>query len=147
MRTIRGNAISDTEPTHTRPDLNDLTDIAVAERERLIQLAAHRVERSPQTVRPDALENHTDPLRLESGLLQQICPSELHERPFGPGGHDRHSRLDQQCARLHLRERQLHDARRSVRQALCYLLHYQTSVTRQQRDVRSRDTHDREPRK
>lgn len=71
-------------------------DIAVAERKRLIQLAADRVQRREEPVRADLIQHHLHLFRLLARLVEKARTSEVDQHSFRTGGDERLGSGDEQ---------------------------------------------------
>ena len=75
MAGIGDYAIADLEPGALGADRNDGADVAVAERQRRIELALDRLERGTETVRAHLLQRHPNFVGLLPRLVQQRSPA------------------------------------------------------------------------
>ena len=120
---VRDHALADREALDPGAHLEHPADVAVAERQRLVELALHGLERGGHAVRAHLLEHLADLVRLLAHLLEQRAAAEVHQHPLGAGGDQRDGGADQQGARAGGRAGHLRDRGRAVAEALEDLLH------------------------
>lgn len=98
MRAIRHDALPDGEAANVGADLRDPADVAIAERDHLVELAAYGLQSRQNAVGAHLVEHLTDLLGLLPGLVDPPRAPEFNEHAFGSRRDERTSRLHQQTA-------------------------------------------------
>jgi hypothetical protein len=100
----------------------DHTGVAIAQRQRLTELVAHRGDRRADTVRARLVEDLPDLLRL---LARSAAgwPAEVDQHPLGPRGDDRRLGTDEHRPRTDLRGRDVDERRLTGVEVLKELSH------------------------
>jgi len=98
-------------------------NIAIPQRQRLLQLAAHRLHRRHQTIGPHLLSHLLDLVRLLAGLLERIGLAKVHQHALGPGRDQRACSADQQRAAADTRTGDFGQLGAAVFQILVDLFH------------------------
>jgi hypothetical protein len=83
------------KPGDLGADLQHDTDVAIAKRQRLIQLAADGVKSREHPVGSRLVDYLRKLFGLLARLLQQAAAAEFHQHAFGAGGNQRAPRADQ----------------------------------------------------
>src|SRR2546421_5763215 len=86
MFAVAHDPITDREALHAETQLGYTTNIAIPQRQRLVQLAPHRLHRSHQPIRAHLVQHQAHLVRLLAGLVHPVRLAELHEHPLGAGG-------------------------------------------------------------
>lgn len=123
VRAVRHDPVADLEALHARPHGVHRSDVAVAQRNRLVQLRADRAERGGQAIGGNLVEHHLDLFRLLPRLGQQRGAAEVHQHAFGAGGDQRGPRRGNDRARTGRHARGLHDIGRARAEILQNLSH------------------------
>ena len=74
------------KPSTPAPDLEHDADVAVAQRQRLVELAAHRLERGHQAVGAHLVEHLPDLVGLLARLVEQVGLAEVDQHALLSGG-------------------------------------------------------------
>ena len=96
MLAVRRHPVAGDEAGHAGPDLDHRAGVAVAERQRLVELGAHRVQRRPDAVGPGLVEDLADLVGLLARLVDQAALAERDQHALGacrdqrPLGADQH---------------------------------------------------------
>ena len=83
------------KPSTPAPTSITTPDVAVAERQRLIELVAHGFERRHQAVRADLVEHHAHLVRLLARLVDQAGLAEIDQHALGAGRDQRAGGADE----------------------------------------------------
>ena len=83
MLAVGCDTVADRETGDAGADLDHPARIAVAERQRLIELVAHGLDGRQQAVRPHLVEHHAHLVRLLPRLVDQAALAEIHEHALG----------------------------------------------------------------
>ena len=98
MLSVRDDAIADLETADATADSDDPTDVRITERQRLVELRAHPLDRRFQPVGTHLVQHVADLVRLLARLVDPVRPPEVHGHALGAGRHQRAPGLDQQMA-------------------------------------------------
>ena len=134
---VRHDALPYREAGDVLAHVHDDADIAVPERQRLVQLAEDGLEGGNEAVGPDLVPHLPDPVRLGTRFPQQRRLPEADEHAFGTGRHERRRGADQKMAALDPRARNLGHFRSPRPEVLQDLLHGCSTGAGARRRIRS----------
>lgn len=103
MITITDDFVAGLQVRHTGSYLQHDTRIAVSQRQRLIELTEHGLQRWHEAVGLDLIEDLFDLVRLLPGLLDQVRLAELDQHLLRTRGDQRSLRPDQYLTPSYLR--------------------------------------------
>ena len=86
MLAIAHNPVAYREAFHAETQLHDTPHVAVSGRQRLVQLALHRLHRSHKPIRAHFVQHHAHLVRLLASLVQPVRLAELHQHALGARG-------------------------------------------------------------
>src|SRR5262245_47230527 len=122
MGTVRGDPVTYGETFHTAC-LQYHASVAVAQRERLLQFMAHRLQGGDETVGAHLVQHLTHSLWLGAGFLQEVGSAELHQHSFSTSRDQRGTGANQQLTRGNMGRGYVHDFCGASFKVLEYLLH------------------------
>ena len=97
MRAIGHHAVANPETGGIgAPVLANHTHMAIAQRQGLVEFAAHRIQCGEEPVRPDFVDHLPDFFRLLPRLLDPTRSSKLDQHALGAKGHERPRGIHQQ---------------------------------------------------
>ena len=85
VTSVRDDAVTGAVFRHARPRFDDTAYVAIAEWNRLIELAAHRVERREHAVGAHLVQYLPCSVRLAAYLFDPIRAAELQQHALGTG--------------------------------------------------------------
>ncbi len=115
---VGGDAVARHEAGDALARRHHPADIAVAERQRLIELVAHRLQRRDQPVGRQLVQHLAHLFGLLARLVDQVRLAEVHQHALGARRHQRAARTDQQLPRPGLRTGNLGHLGRAVAKVL-----------------------------
>lgn len=95
MLAVGDYPVAGSEARNTRAGLQHRPDIAVAERQRLVELVEHGFERRRQPVDPDLVERLAHLVGLLARLADEAGLTEIDQHPLRAGGNQRVGSADQ----------------------------------------------------
>jgi hypothetical protein len=125
---VRDHALAHREPVDAGAHLEHPPDVAVAERQRLVELALHGLERGGHAVRAHLLEHLAHLVRLLAHLVEQRTTAEVDQHPLGARRDQRKAGADQQGAGTGGGAGDVRDEGLAVPEALEDLLHAGTGA-------------------
>jgi hypothetical protein len=123
VRAVRYHPVADLETRDAGADLDHLADVAVAERQRLVELGGHRLVGWDEAVGTHLVHDLAHLVRLLARLVDQVGAAEFDQHALGPGGDQRSPRADAQMAGAHARGRHLDQLGLAVLEVLEHLEH------------------------
>ena len=107
MLPVARHPIADLEPADAGAGLQDDPHVAVAERQRLIELVPDGLQGGNHPVGADLVEHRAQLVRLLAGFLDQAGPAEVEEHALGAGRDQRAGGAEEHVAGFHVRARDL----------------------------------------
>ena len=101
VRAVGYHAVAGRKVIHSGSNLQHLAHVAVAQRDRFIELGAHRFQRGQQSIGLDLLPGLFHPVGLLARLVQQVGLAELEQHPLRSSRDQADRRTHQQMARGH----------------------------------------------
>ena len=86
---VRYDAVADRESLHPGAKPRHHSHVAIAQGQRLVELALHRLQRGGQAVGAHLLQHHAHLVRLLACLVQPVGLAELDQHAFGAYRHQR----------------------------------------------------------
>ena len=123
---VRSDPVAEREAADPGADVEHGTDVAVAQRQRLVELCAHRLVGRGETVGAHLLDDLFHPFRLLAGLVDQVCAPELEQHPLGAGRDQRAAGPNQELPRTAARRGNVFEQRAAGPQILENLLQRDT---------------------
>ena len=107
MLAVARHPIADLEPADAGAGLQDDAHVAVAERQRLIELVPDGLQGGNHPVGADLVEHRAQLVRLLAGFLDQAGLAEVEEHALGAGRDQRAGGAEEHVAGFHVRARDL----------------------------------------
>ena len=123
MPAVGCDTVADRETGDAGADLDHPARIAIAKRQRLIELVAHSFDGRQETVRLHLVKDHADFVRFSPGLLDQAALAEIHKHAFGARRNERSRGANEDVPSTEPRGRDFGDLGRASAQVLQNLLH------------------------
>lgn len=80
---VANQAVADRKASDAAADLGQHADVAVTQRQRLIQLALHRLQCAGQAIGAHLVQHQAHLVRLLARLIQPVGVAELDQHAFG----------------------------------------------------------------